>query len=217
MSGERPPQPKSFPPERVSGEQARTSGVCASEADELLEEVELTPEQQRRILQLFSELQGLNLYDLLGVPRGADKKEIKRAYHQRATEFHPDRFFRKQLGTFKAMMEAIVMRMTEAHDVLCSTERRAAHDAALQARRSSLVDAMIEEAAAEMAGSAAAALREEHEPDERIRVASTPTDPWEPSPPVTDRPAIVPEESQQRRGTLARRLEGLRRPVLRKK
>ena len=48
----------------------------------------------------------------------ADKKAIKDAYYVLAAEYHPDRYFRKRLGTFKSKMEAVFNRLTVAHDTL---------------------------------------------------------------------------------------------------
>ena len=42
------------------------------------------------------------------------KKEIKAAYYRMAPEFHPDRWFRRELGSFKSRLEAIFTRITEA-------------------------------------------------------------------------------------------------------
>src|SRR5262249_32796111 len=66
-------------------------------------------------------------YELLGVDEGAGTKEIKTAFHAIAAEFHPDRHFRKRLGSYKPKIEAIFTRITLAHDVLVSV-RRAAYD-----------------------------------------------------------------------------------------
>jgi curved DNA-binding protein CbpA len=97
------------------------------------DDVDLTAEQQAHVADVFGKLESITHYELLGVPRAADKKAIKRAYYDRTSDFHPDRYFRKQLGSFKGMMQAIFAKMTEAHDVLCDTERRAAYDAELTA------------------------------------------------------------------------------------
>jgi hypothetical protein len=173
MTANWPPK-KSHPPERLSGEQPRVSGThpVSSDLEQPMEEVDLTAAQQKRIAEVFSELKAVSLYDLLGAPLLADKKTIRRAYNQRAMEFHPDRFFRKRLGTFKPKMEAIFARMTEAQEVLCSPERRAQYDAALRASRASLIEVMLEQAATEMAGSAEAARRMEFSIDEPVQVQS---------------------------------------------
>lgn len=208
MGPVRPPKSTVTSPERSSGERPRVSGPHpVSAVAEPTEAVDLTAEQQKRIADLFRDLRALSLYDLLGVPRVADKKTIKRAYHERAAELHPDRFFRKNLGSFKPKLDAIFARMTEAHDILCSAERRALHDAALQANRSSLIETMLEEAAAEMAGSSVAATHEQFATEDRIDVESAP-----PSRPIpsTTQPRTSATEVQQRREALARRLIGSR-------
>lgn len=131
--------------------------------------VELTPEQEERITALYSQLDGLDLYQLLGVARAADKKTIKRAYNERALAFHPDRFFRKRLGAFQSRLEKIFSRLTEAHDVLCSAERRAAYDAMLRTKRQSFIQDLFAEEQ-EMAGAADASRREEISFDDDVRV-----------------------------------------------
>src|SRR5689334_21391286 len=85
---------------------------------ELAEEVDLEPEKKRRILDLYARLDELSYYDLLGVGGDADKKVVKAAYYKLAPEFHPDSYFRKNLGSYKPKIEAIFTRVTLAHDVL---------------------------------------------------------------------------------------------------
>jgi hypothetical protein len=155
-------------------------------------DVDLTPEQQKEIVDLFAQLQTLSLYDLLLVPRAADKKAVKRAYNERALKFHPDRFFRKRLGSFKGKLDAIFIRMTEAHDVLCSQEHRARYDAALAANRHSVIDFMLEEVAAEMAGDMMASRFEEIFLEEPIEVQTEPPPPVESLPPAPARPRPMP-------------------------
>jgi curved DNA-binding protein CbpA len=94
-------------------------------------EVEVEPELREKILAAHAMLGRADHYALLGVPRSADKKAIKRAYFEMATIYHPDRFFRKNVGTFKPMMEAIFAAMTQAQDVLGSKAGRAEYDAYL--------------------------------------------------------------------------------------
>lgn len=137
-------------PERASGEMPRISGLHPAQGAAVREELDLSREQQMRIAALFAQLETIDLYDLLGVAHDADKKEIKRAYNALVLDFHPDRFFRKRLGSFKPKMEAIVARMTEAVEILSSPERRAEYDSGPKSDpRHGEIDALL---AAELAG-----------------------------------------------------------------
>src|SRR5262249_22282134 len=91
----------------------------------LEDDVELTLEQRTRISNVHAALAETDLYALLGVARDADKKVIKRAFYDRAAEFHTDRFFRKRLGAFKSKMEVIFAKVTEAYETLRVKESRA--------------------------------------------------------------------------------------------
>jgi tetratricopeptide (TPR) repeat protein len=99
---------------------------------ELDEEVEIEPERKRRVLDLFYRLEELTYYQLLGLAEEADKKQVKNAYYALAPDFHPDKYFRKRLGSYKAKIEAIFSRLTLAHDVLTSKQRRAEYDGYLE-------------------------------------------------------------------------------------
>ncbi len=92
------------------------------------EPCDLDRERRRRVLDIFHRLDDLDHYELLGVPPDADKRSIKKAYYSLAPEVHPDRFYGKELGSFKPKMEAIFGRITIAHDTLVRTERRQTYD-----------------------------------------------------------------------------------------
>ena len=113
---------------------------------ELAEQVDLELDKKHRILDLYARLEVESYYDLLGVPFEADKKQVKAAYYKLAPEFHPDSYFRKNLGSFKPKIEAIFTRMTLAHDVLTVKQRRAEYDAYLDQalRNRSIVDAFAQ-------------------------------------------------------------------------
>ena len=126
---------------------------------ELAEDVELDGERRRQILDAFHRLDRYSYYDLLGVHELSDKKQVKTAYYAVAPEFHPDKYFRKRLGAFKPKIEAIFTRLTLAHDVLTSRERRDQYDEYLdQLRRNRAAESVIEETRQDAAAVEAAVL-----------------------------------------------------------
>jgi hypothetical protein len=87
----------------------------------------MTPEQQERIDELYDALETTNAFDLLGVTREADAKEIKRAYFKLSKEFHPDRFFGVALGEQGRKLSAIFQAVKNAFELLSDEKRRAAY------------------------------------------------------------------------------------------
>jgi tetratricopeptide (TPR) repeat protein len=92
------------------------------------ESVEMSPELQEKVRGLYDRLNELDHYALLGVAATSDEKDVKRAYFALAKDFHPDRYFRKNLGSYKKRLEAIFARMTQANDTLSNRARRAEYD-----------------------------------------------------------------------------------------
>lgn len=61
-------------------------------------------------------------YDVLGLSKGADGDEIKKAFRRKAKELHPDR------NADNPNAEAQFKEVNEAHDVLKDADKRAAYD-----------------------------------------------------------------------------------------
>jgi tetratricopeptide (TPR) repeat protein len=76
---------------------------------------------QRRILEFEGSL-GLPYKDLLDVEQGADAKVVKRAYFKLSKEFHPDRYFRREIGGYSKRLERIFKKVLEAHEMLSDPE-----------------------------------------------------------------------------------------------
>jgi curved DNA-binding protein CbpA len=134
-----PPRPAMPPPARsdpsmsapVQRAHAQSAAPARYDPAELDEPVEIDADKKRRILDLYYRLEDLTHYQVLEVDEQADKKRIKSAYYAMAPAFHPDRFFRKNIGSYKAKIEAVFNRVTIAHDVLTAKDRRAEYDAHL--------------------------------------------------------------------------------------
>jgi curved DNA-binding protein CbpA len=91
----------------------------------------VSEEQARQITELFDKLNRMDHYRLLGVSATDDVKAIKRAYFALAKEYHPDRWFRKDIGPLKGKVEAIFKAMTSAEETLTNAAKRAEYDAYL--------------------------------------------------------------------------------------
>lgn len=63
-----------------------------------------------------------NYYDVLGVARNADDDEIKRAFRQKAKQYHPD------ANPDSPTAEARFKEVNEAYEVLSDDEKRSAYD-----------------------------------------------------------------------------------------
>jgi hypothetical protein len=94
--------------------------------------IDLTLEQAQRIDAVFAALETRSAFELLEVQRGADKKEIKRAYFKLSKEFHPDRYFNKNVGPYKERLSRIFQAIKAAFELLNDDTRRAAYQETLQ-------------------------------------------------------------------------------------
>jgi len=106
---------------------ARPAGAFRSgRIDESLldPKLDIDLESQRRIL-LFEAGLDRPYHELLGVARDADSRTIKRAYFALSKEFHPDRYFRREIGGYVARLERIFKRILEAHEILSDDNLRA--------------------------------------------------------------------------------------------
>jgi DnaJ-domain-containing protein 1 len=95
--------------------------------DSLLDGIDLTVEQARRIDDFYASLERRDAFELLETTRDADKKEIKRAYFKLSKEFHPDRFFGKTIGPYRERLSRIFQSVKQAFELLSDDARRTAY------------------------------------------------------------------------------------------
>ncbi len=145
----------SKPPERKSSEPPRRSSsvrlravveepaprmaihpaAATYDLSELDEEVDLKLDVKRQVLDTYYRLGQLTHYQVLGVEEAADKAAIKAAYCGLVGTFHTDRYYGKNLGTFKNKLEKVFGALTKAYDTLSRKRSRTDYDRYLAARR----------------------------------------------------------------------------------
>jgi len=116
--------------------QRQTSQDTSSEYEhiaELEQDIDLSIERQKEILDAFHRIDKQNHYQTLGVSQDADKQGIRSAYFELSKRYHTDSVFGKRLGGFKAKMEAVFKRLTQAYEVLGKKTRRREYDEYLAA------------------------------------------------------------------------------------
>src|SRR5262249_46078712 len=100
--------------------------------DLLSEAPELPLAARKRIARKHATLARDDLFELLEIPLEASKKDVKRAYFKLSKEFHPDRYFGKELGPFKTMLDAVFRALTQATDFLGDDARRTEYESMIR-------------------------------------------------------------------------------------
>ena len=100
------------------------SGTDRNQHDPLTEAVDLDLDRKREILAREA-LLGRDDWTVLGLKPGATAEAVKLAYFDASRVFHPDRYYGKNLGSFRARLERIFQRLSEAHEKLTEALRHA--------------------------------------------------------------------------------------------
>lgn len=87
-------------------------------------DLEISVELQQRILGFEARLER-PYHEILGVPRDAPVRDVKKAYFELSKVFHPDRYFRRRTGPFGERLERIFKKVLEAYEMLSDPSVRA--------------------------------------------------------------------------------------------
>jgi len=102
------------------------SDTDRTQQDALSEAVDLPLDRKREILAKEA-LLGRDDWTVLGVRPGATADQVKLAYFEASRVFHPDRYYGKNLGSYRSRLERIFQRLSEAHETLSESLRGVAH------------------------------------------------------------------------------------------
>lgn len=114
---------------------------------------------QQRILDFAQQLER-PYHQILGVAPDADARTIKRAYFKLSKDFHPDRYFRKEIGAFAEMLDRVFKKIALGYELLMDPTTRAELERSLGAGPGPEPQAAVEPASGDGAAPQAFSKRE---------------------------------------------------------
>ncbi len=102
-------------------------------------------EVQHEVDFVFDHLEYVDFYQLFGVEHTADRKTIRSSYFEMSKRFHPDKFFRDDVGEMASRVDAIFRFVTKGYQTLSKNKNRAEYDEALEHARAMLAQASAED------------------------------------------------------------------------
>jgi hypothetical protein len=110
------------------------AGPAASSARPTPPEGDSDLDEARRVFfdVTLASFRRMTHYGVLGVLPTSDEREIRLAFYARISQFHPDRYFEKNIGSYRATLNEIARFILEAYEVLTRAKSRAQHDEALR-------------------------------------------------------------------------------------
>lgn len=125
----------------VTTRNTATGSEPQSDSDLVLDaSLALPVDVQRRALEVSKLLEG-SYHDLLGVTRDADARSVKRSYFKLSRDFHPDRYFGKDVGPFADLLDRIFKRIALAYELLMDSTTRAELERSMDSAPSACVSA----------------------------------------------------------------------------
>ena len=88
----------------------------------------LTDEEITELKRLSALVDDENHYRLLDVGRNSESSIVQQAYYSLSRKWHPDAFFRRDIGEYGPIIDKIFMGLTEAYQVLGDPKKKQAYD-----------------------------------------------------------------------------------------
>lgn len=90
--------------------------------------IALNEQEQLRLDELWAIAQDGDHYDMLDVEEDAERGDIQKAYHALSRLWHPDRYFRQDLGPYGERLEAVFIAINDAYRTLSNESSRRTYD-----------------------------------------------------------------------------------------
>ena len=88
----------------------------------------LTKEEIAELNRLSTLVDDEDHYRLLDVGRNSEANVVQQAYYKLSRQWHPDAFFRRDIGEYGPLIDKIFMGLTEAYQVLSNPKKKQNYD-----------------------------------------------------------------------------------------
>lgn len=78
--------------------------------------------------ELYNRVRSGDIYSVLGVSPDADVQYIRKVYYELSRSWHPDQFYRRDIGAYKQKLEDIFVGINRAYTILTDPRRRSDYD-----------------------------------------------------------------------------------------
>ncbi len=118
----------------IDAAEAEADGVSlpAELAKQIDPSLDLAVELQGRLLLLERRLDA-PYHEVLGVAADAERPALKKAFFRLSRDFHPDRYFRRNLGPYEARVDRVYKKIVEAYELLSDPTARSEIERSLAA------------------------------------------------------------------------------------
>ncbi len=94
--------------------------------------LDISVDLQGRLLELEQRLDA-PYHEVLGVPADAERPVLKKAFFQLSRDYHPDRYFRRNVGGFEPRLDRVYKKIVEAYELLSDPTARSEIERSLAA------------------------------------------------------------------------------------
>ncbi|MBN2723552.1 MAG: tetratricopeptide repeat protein [Deltaproteobacteria bacterium] len=102
----------------------KISDLNESQKKLLNPELDLDVEKQKQILIFNSSLKTVNPFQMFELDSNASDRDVKRSFQKLTLLYHPDRYYDKNLGPFRELIENIFKIITENYELVNTENKR---------------------------------------------------------------------------------------------
>jgi len=99
--------------------------------EDMEDENALSTDMRKLVIYYHHHLEEVSYYDLFQISEGASIRELTDSYYRLSKLFHPDRWFRKELGVMEVRVRAVFRWINKAYRTLSKAPRRKEYDVVL--------------------------------------------------------------------------------------